>query len=185
MWRIGELPVLKAAQINGHYLLPTSYRNSMKNLLRLANLGGNTAEEQSMRYQWRPVSKMMLLCTTALTITSSLGQSVPISDAETLRDQQKEFTIQNKYLIIPIQDGTRFDDMKSQLRLYVNDEKVHHYRINLADSAKTTDWYAYLTIDNYTGRQARVEVDNVSEEGFALVKQSDTIPGENNFFKEP
>ena len=138
-----------------------------------------------MRYQWRSVSKMVVLCTILLTITRLSAQPVPISDPETPRDQQKEFTIQNKYLIIPIQDGTSYDDMKSQLRLYVDDKKVHHYRINLAESAQTTDWYAYLTIESYRGGKARVEVDNVYEEGFALVKQSDTIPGENNFYKEP
>ena len=138
-----------------------------------------------MRYQWRSVSKMVVLCTILLTITRLSAQPVPISDPETPQDQQKEFTIQNKYLIIPIQDGTDYDDMKSQLRLYVDGEKVHHYRINLAESAQTTDWYAYLTIESYRGGKARVEVDNVYEEGFALVKQSDTIPGEKNFFKEP
>ena len=60
-----------------------------------------------MRYQWRSVSKMVVLCTILLTITRLSAQPVPISDPETPQDQQKEFTIQNKYLIIPIQDGTR------------------------------------------------------------------------------
>jgi len=137
-------------------------------------------EEESMRYQWRSVSKAIVLCTIALTSSSLLAQTDPISDPQTRRDQQREFTIQNKYLIIPIQDGTRYDDMKSQLRLYVDGKKVHHYRINMAESAQTTDWYAYLTIESYRGGRARLEVDNVYEEGFALVKQSDTIPDENN-----
>ena len=138
-----------------------------------------------MRYRWRSVSKMVVLFTIVLTSTSLSAQTTPISDSKTPRDQQKEFTVDNKYLIIPIQDGTRYDDMKSQLRLYVDGEIVHHYRINVAESAQTTDWYAYLTIESYKGGRARLEVDNVYEEGFALVKQSDTIPGERNFFKEP
>ncbi len=135
-----------------------------------------------MRNQWRPASNMVVFFAIVLTGTRLSAQPVPQSDSETPRDQKKEFTIQNKYLIIPIQDGTRYDDMKSQLRLYVDGKIVHHYRINMAESAQTTDWYAYLTIESYQGGQARLEVDNVYEEGFALVKQSDTLPGENNFF---
>ena len=63
-----------------------------------------------MRYRWRSVSKMVVLFTIVLTSTSLSAQTTPISDSKTPRDQQKEFTVDNKYLIIPIQDGTRYDD---------------------------------------------------------------------------
>lgn len=124
---------------------------------------------------------MAILCA----VLVSAGALAQTTDPGTPRDQRKEFTVENKYLIIPIQDGTAFDDMDSDLRLYVDDVKVRDYRLKLADSAETTDWYAYFTIESYMGGHARVEVDNAHDQGFALVTQSDTIPGEEDFYKEP
>jgi len=107
------------------------------------------------------------------------------SGMKTPANRRKQFTVRNKYLIIPIQDGVPYDDMDNDLRLYVDDVKVRDYRLNLAKSAETTDWYAFFTIEGYMGRQARVEVDNAYEQGFALVTQSDTIPGQEDFYREP
>ncbi len=134
-----------------------------------------------MNYRMQYRLATAILCAQLLS-ASALAQT-PDPEAPTL--QSKEFTVENKYLILPIQDGTAFDDMDSYLRLYVDDVKVRDFRLKLADSAETTDWYAYLTIESYMGGQARVEVDNGPEGGFALVTPSDTIPGEENFYKEP
>ena len=134
-----------------------------------------------MKCRLRNFPCMAILCAVLL----SSAAPAQTTDPGAPRDQRKEFTVEKKYLIIPIQDGTAFDDMDSYLRLFVDDEKVRHYRLKMADSAETTDWYAYFTIESYMGGKARVEADNVSETGFALVRQSDTIPGEENFHKEP
>ncbi len=100
---------------------------------------------------------------------------------EELQTREKEFTVENKYLIIPIQNGK----VDAHIHLYIGEEKVREYGLNVASSPEQVDWYAFFTIESYQGKQARVVVDKTTDEGFALVKQSDAIPGEENFYKEP
>ena len=100
---------------------------------------------------------------------------------EELQTREKEFTVENKYLIIPIQNGK----VDAHIHLYIGEEKVREYGLNVASSPEQVDWYAFFTIESYQGKQARVVVDKTTDEGFSLVKQSDTIPGEENFYKEP
>jgi len=154
-----------------------------------------------MKNQWRDILNLVIFCTAILInagmpIQTAHAALVPpgsdsatttlqASDAGAPADLKKEFTVRNKYLIIPIQEGTPYDDMTNDLRLYVDNVKVRDYRLNLAKSAETTDWYAFFTIESYMGGQARVEVDNAYKQGFALVTQSDRIPGQENFYKEP
>jgi fructan beta-fructosidase len=96
--------------------------------------------------------------------------------------REKSFTVESRYLIIPIQNKGK---SKGQIQVFVGDKEVRKYGLNIATSAETTDWYAFFTIDAYKGQAARVAASKVTEEGFALVRQSDTIPGEETFYKEP
>ena len=93
---------------------------------------------------------------------------------------EKEFTVENKYLIMPIQNKGK----GSTIKLYIDGKAVRQYGINLAPAAEQADWYAFFTIGNYKGKKARVEA-ITTEAGFDLIQQSDTIPGEENFYKEP
>ncbi|NQU23694.1 MAG: glycoside hydrolase family 32 protein [Candidatus Nealsonbacteria bacterium] len=110
-----------------------------------------------------------------------LTLSVAAFGQEDLQTREKEFTVENKYLIIPIQNGK----VDAHIHLYIGEEKVREYGLNVASSPEQVDWYAFFTIERYQGKQARVVVDKTTDEGFALVKQSDAIPGEENFYKEP
>jgi fructan beta-fructosidase len=92
----------------------------------------------------------------------------------------KEFAISTKYLILPIQNGGR----EGKLNLTLDDKSVFEYNIALASSPEATDWYAFFSIERYRGKKARVEAAAATDAGFALVKQSDTIPGEEDFYKE-
>ena len=94
--------------------------------------------------------------------------------------REEEFTVANKYLIMPIQNKGK----GSTIKLYIDDTAVRQYILNLAPTAAEADWYAFFTIGNYKGKKARVEA-VTTEAGFALIKPSDTIPGEENFYKEP
>ena len=95
--------------------------------------------------------------------------------------REKTFTVENKYLVMPIRDKGK----DTVIHLSIGEEKVRYYKLRPAPSAEEADWYAYFTIDGYRGKQARVVVDFVTEEGFALIRPSDTIPGEESFHKEP
>ena len=96
-------------------------------------------------------------------------------------NREMEFTVENKYLVIPIQNRRG----GGQIQLFVDDEEVRRYGLNIAPSAEATNWYAFFTIESYKGRKARVIASRATEEGFALVRQSDSVPGGENFYKEP
>ncbi len=98
--------------------------------------------------------------------------------------RERTFSVANKYLIIPIQNKGGRRGGGGRLQLYIDGEEVRDYGLNLAPSPQLTDWYAFFTINSYLGQEARVVASKATEEGFALVKQSDTIPGEENFYKE-
>ena len=99
-----------------------------------------------------------------------------------LAQREKSFKVEGRYLIIPIQNKGK---SKGQIRVFVGDREVRKYGLNIATSADTTDWYAFFTIEAYKGKTARIAASRVTEEGFALVRQSDSIPGEDTFYKEP
>jgi fructan beta-fructosidase len=101
--------------------------------------------------------------------------------AETTRCE-RSFTVDSKYLVMPIENK---GSGGTNIHLYVGDEKVRQYQLHPASSAERADWYAFFTIERYKGKEARVVVDAVTEDGFALIRQSDTIPGEEDFYQEP
>ena len=96
------------------------------------------------------------------------------------RKYEKEFTISAKYLILPIQNKGK----SGKLGVYVDGESFLDYEVGLATGPDTTDWYAFFSIDRFKGKKAKVVVSRATENGFALVKQSDTIPGEEGFYGE-
>ncbi|MCA9177502.1 MAG: glycoside hydrolase family 32 protein [Planctomycetales bacterium] len=99
-----------------------------------------------------------------------------------LSQHEKQFVGERKYLIVPIQNTGKVD---GRLSLFAGDSKVRDYGLKIAASAETTDWYAYFNIKAYRGQSLRVVATKATEEGFALVKQADTIPGEDGFYAEP
>ena len=96
--------------------------------------------------------------------------------------REASFVVENRYLVMPIHNGK---SRQTELQLYVDGQEVRRYTLNLATSPETTDWYAYFTLDEYQGKSARVVVMSATEEGFALVKPSNSIPGEDQFYREP
>ena len=92
----------------------------------------------------------------------------------------RDFTVDSRYLVIPIRNGAE----KCELTLTVDGKDVRRYGTELAGSADAVDWYAYFTIESYKGKPATVSVNRGTPEGFALVRQSDEIPGEDSFYTE-
>jgi len=97
--------------------------------------------------------------------------------------REMQFTVEKKYLVFPVQNKTR--DEHTVVRLRVGGREARTGSIGLADSPEQADWYVFYTIDEYSGSSAEVTVESATTEGFALVRQSDTIPGEKNFHEEP
>lgn len=96
---------------------------------------------------------------------------------------EKEFTVNSRYLILPIDDRNK--DGQGKISLFIDGKEVRRYGLKLAASAATTEWYAFFTIKDYKGKKARVVASKVTDEGFALVKQANKIPGQEKFYTEP
>lgn len=100
------------------------------------------------------------------------GQSPTVREAT--------FTASARYLIVPIQN----EGESGKLQVYFDGTPVLDYDAAFAPSPEATDWYAFFSIERFAGAEARVVVSNATEEGFALVGQSDSIPGEDRFYIE-
>lgn len=92
----------------------------------------------------------------------------------------RRMTIQKKYLIIPIRTGAE----ACGLELEVAGKAVRRYDAEIAPDAHSVSFWAYFTIESYKGQPAVVRAGHAPEEGFALIRQSDEIPGENAFYTE-
>ena len=98
----------------------------------------------------------------------------------TSRRREKEFTVSAGYLVLPIQN----EGKNGKLRLHIDGKVVFDYDLVLATGPESTDWYAFFSIERFKGKRAQVVASSATDRGFALVKQSDTIPGEERFYRE-
>ena len=97
-----------------------------------------------------------------------------------MKSRRREFTVSAKYLILPIENGGK----SRKLKLRVDGQVVLDYEVALAPGPKGADWYAFFSLENFRGRSAEVVASGATEEGFALVRQSDTIPGQESLYRE-
>jgi fructan beta-fructosidase len=93
----------------------------------------------------------------------------------------RDFTVTKRYLVIPIKNGAK----KCVLTVSVDGTPVRHYDTELATDPEQVDWYAFFTMDQYQGKAANLTVDRTIEEGFALIRQADTVPGSDTWYTEP
>ncbi len=98
-----------------------------------------------------------------------------------LRNRTKEFVVGSKYLVIPIKNGAK----ATELTLLVESRPVRRYKTELATSEEDTDWYAFFTIEAYRGQSAQVTAAAATEEGFALIRPADEVPGSSGWYNEP
>ncbi len=59
-----------------------------------------------------------------------------------LQNREREFTVENKYLIMPIQNKGR-RGRGGRIQLFIAGEEVRRYGLNLATGGDTADWYAF------------------------------------------
>ncbi len=102
-------------------------------------------------------------------------------DVPVYRSREREFTVDSRYLILPIQNGAK----ATKVDLSVDGEPVREYSVELATACDFVDFYAYFTIESYQGQPAEVRVAAATEEGFELVHQGDEVPGFEDLYDEP
>jgi len=117
-------------------------------------------------------------------------------DAAAWDQQERTFKVTKDHLIIPISNLSRELDRKyrdskdwleikgSPVQLLVGTNAVRHYWARVATSEEDADWYASLSLEEFKRKEVTLRSWRAADEGFALLKQSDTIPGEEMFHKE-
>ena len=93
---------------------------------------------------------------------------------------EKNFAVAAEYLVLPVRNAGE----EGRLRLFVDDQIVLDYGVSFASGPEDVDWYAFFSLDRFRGREARVSASNVTERGFDLVRQADSIPGADGFYRE-
>jgi fructan beta-fructosidase len=93
----------------------------------------------------------------------------------------REFSIQNRYLNIPIRNGAP----KRQVAVSVNGVVEVRNEIELADAQP--DWWAPLDVSAWHGRMITLVVDRLSEDSSALkaIQPSDKLWGADDLYREP
>jgi sucrose-6-phosphate hydrolase SacC (GH32 family) len=122
--------------------------------------------------------------------TAKTADIVPVDPAYqpppplVLVNTSTEFVADKKYVLIPVHEAGKGGSSKSTLRLKIGDLEVGPYSLNMPVSGKDVGWYGHFPLTQFKGSRVTVRVDGVSEDTFSLVRQSDTIPGEEGFYKE-
>lgn len=137
----------------------------------------------------RLASRMVLLLTLCGGVSRAADAQNETARGD-FRPHEKSFTVENRYLVIPIQNKSpkqaqNKNKPTGKLQLFVDGKEVRRYDLTIASSSETVDWYAFFTIAAYQGQPARVVASHATAAGFDLIRQSDTIPGEEAFYKEP
>jgi fructan beta-fructosidase len=95
-------------------------------------------------------------------------------------DKKRIFTVSKKYLIVPIRNAGK----KKELSLSLNGENVRFVTGTFAESEEKADWWAFFDLSEYKGEELELFVQRVPEKSFKLIKQSDTVPGQDKWGSE-
>lgn len=108
---------------------------------------------------------------------------------------EKSFTVSAEYLVLPVRNGgndgtaanTENGDgerAQGRLRLSVGGRTILDYGVRFASGPGDVDWYAFFSLARFRGRQAQVSADNITGQGFELVRQTDAVPAAEAFYTE-
>jgi sucrose-6-phosphate hydrolase SacC (GH32 family) len=93
-----------------------------------------------------------------------------------------EFTAEKEYLLVPVSNEKK--DPPSKMWITVGDRQTGPYELSIPDEAADVDWYGTFPLQQFKGQRVNIRVEGVDKEVFALMKQSNAIPGEDTFYKE-
>ena len=93
----------------------------------------------------------------------------------------KEIKVSKSYLLMPISN----DAARNQtISLSVDGKQVRQVKAGLAEKKEDVDWWAFFDISDYKGKTLVVNIQPMKTEVFALITQSDQVPGEDKWGTE-
>ncbi|MHC4084761.1 MAG: sialate O-acetylesterase [Planctomycetota bacterium] len=98
-----------------------------------------------------------------------------------LSGQTKEMKLARKYILFPIQNGSR----KARIDVSIDGRDVRQFDAEIALSKDKVSFWAFLDITAFKGKVAILKVNGVTREGMEMIVQSDKIPEAGDFYSEP
>ncbi len=98
-----------------------------------------------------------------------------------IKDAMRQMTFEKPYLNLPVKNGAP----KRIVRVSVDGKADREFEIELANGQP--DWWAFMDLTPFKGRQATIHVDQLPEDSTALklIDQSDGIKDAANLYREP
>lgn len=105
---------------------------------------------------------------------------VVMTDDRTGGTLRKEFSVEKRYLNLPVKNGSP----KRRMRMLVDGQVVREFEIELAE--RTPDFWVFLDLTPFAGKKAVVEVEGLARGSHALdpIGQDDEIRGAENLYRE-
>jgi fructan beta-fructosidase len=121
------------------------------------------------------LSNLLTMNKTFLLLFLSLFIGVISHAQATIRQFSSYFKPEKKYLVLPVKNGAP----KKNAQIWIDGVLVRYFDIELAE--ENPDWYAYLRIDQWKGKDIELRVDKVSTTSkvFKPVLQSDKDTNSN------
>jgi fructan beta-fructosidase len=94
----------------------------------------------------------------------------------------RTLTVTHRYLHIPIKESAPM----RKVTFSVDGKTIVTNNIHLADNSSEADWWAFLDVSAYKGKNITLDADKLPEDSHALkaIDQSNAIKGSENLYKE-
>ncbi len=105
---------------------------------------------------------------------------IVMTDDRTGGTLRKEFSVEKRYLNLPVKNGSS----KRRMRMLVDGQVVREFEIELAE--RTPDFWVFLDLTPFAGKKAVVEVEGLARGSHVLdpIGQGDEIRGAENLYRE-
>lgn len=122
---------------------------------------------------------VLLIAMSSWVLAAETGKGAP--PAPEPKRFSKPLKISKKHLILPICNKAE----ECVFEFEVGGRKRIRTRAQLAPDADSADFWAYFPMKDHQGKEALISIKGpASKEAFALIGQSDEIPGEESFYTE-
>ena len=126
-----------------------------------------------------PLKTALVIAVLLATLSPAKGAD-PNEPAGWITSATRDLTVTQRYLNLPVKNGAP----KRRVSLIADGKRVREFEIELADAAP--DWWAFLDLASFRGRQVTLRVDQVRADsaGLKSIAQSDQIQGAGNLYRE-
>lgn len=97
-----------------------------------------------------------------------------------LENVERRIQVEKRYVNLPVKNGAP----KRLMSIAVDGQEVRRFEIELAD--EKADWWAFVDLSAYQGKQATLKLDKLLEtsSGLSSIEQSDLIKGADPLYRE-